>query len=133
MVLKKQVVEREDKRTERPFPFLRPELTLPDGDAVPAHLCQLLLLLAVAFLVAVDFLGPEVNVCPRHTEVLAALMPMPEAPIDEHARPILAQNDVGMAWQPWVVQPVSEPLTPQELAHDYLRLRVLGANTRHIV
>ena len=60
-------------------------------------------------------------------------MSMPEAPVHKHACPVLAQHQIGMPWQPLVIQSVSESSLPQPLAHNQLRLRVLRPNRRHIL
>jgi hypothetical protein len=60
-------------------------------------------------------------------------MSMPEATIDKHASAVFAQHNIGMSRQPWIVQPVSESLTPQVFAHKNFRLRIRRANSSHIL
>lgn len=57
---------------------------------------------------------------------------MPEAPVDKDAGLVFPHHDIRFPWQSLVVQPVSEAMTPQEFAHNNLRLRVFGTNRGHI-
>jgi hypothetical protein len=49
---------------------------------------------------------------------------MPKASIDEYARAVLSQHNIRMAWQPWIVQPVAEALSPQIFALKNFGLRI---------
>ena len=59
-------------------------------------------------------------------------MSMPEATIDEDARPVFSQHQVRMPRQSRRVQPIAESPTPQPTSHNHLRLRVLATNRRHV-
>ncbi len=133
MVLQIDVINGESKSLQRLFPHLGLQLTLPHRDAVPSHLCQLPLLFLISFFVALDFLLPKINIRLWHSEVLTAFVSMPKASVDKHARSVLTQHNIRMAWQPWIVQPITESLSPQILAHKYLRLRVRRANRGHVL
>ena len=133
MVLQVDVIEGESKGLQRLFPHFGLQLTLPHRDAVPSHLCQLPLLFLIPFFVALDLLLPKICIRLRHPEVLAAIMPMPKAAVDKHARSVLTQHNIRMAWQTRIVQPVSEALSPQIFAHKNLRLRVRRANRGHVL
>ena len=90
MVLQVDVIDGESKSLQRLFPHLWLQLALPHRDAVPAHLCQLLLFLYIPFLIAFDFLLPKVSIRFGQPEVFAAIMPMPKAAVDKHTRAVLA-------------------------------------------
>lgn len=124
VVLEVDVVEGIGKGGECLFPFVWFQLALPDDDDMPSHIGETLLFLLVTLTVAVDFLLPKLRVGLGHTEVFAAFVSVPEAAVDEHARAILPQHYVGMTGQPWVVQSVSEALSPQVFAHNNFGLRV---------
>lgn len=133
MVLQVDMVQSEGEAFQSPFLLVLLQLALPDGDAVPAHTGELLLLLAVAFLVSVDFLLPEVGIGFRYREVLASFMTMPEAAVYEDAGAVLAQHKVGMSWQPSRVETVAETTAPQIMAHQQFWLGVLRADGRHVM
>jgi hypothetical protein len=57
---------------------------------------------------------------------------MPKTSVDENASAVLAQHKVGMAWEPWVIEPIAESVPPEVLAHQYLRLRILAPNRSHV-
>lgn len=133
MILQENVVDSECKRLQCLFSHLRLQLTFPHCNAVPSHLCQLLLLFLVTLFVTHDFLLPKVCVRLGQSEVLTAIMPMPKAAVDKDARAVLPQHNVWMTRQTRIVQSVSETLTPQVFAHKYLWLRVRRANRSHIL
>ena len=60
-------------------------------------------------------------------------MSMPEAAVHENARSVFPQYQVWMSWQPLMIEPVSESPTPQSLAHNHFRLRILRPDRRHVV
>ena len=59
MVLQKNPVQREGQRVERLFAPFRAQFALPNRDAVPSHLRQLLLRREVALLIPTDFRHPK--------------------------------------------------------------------------
>lgn len=133
MVLQEDVVKREGERRQRLLALAGLQLAFPDGDAMPAHLGQLLLLTLVTGLVALNLLRPEVDIGLRHAEIAASLMTMPEAAIDKDAATIPPQHKVRVSRQATVVKAVAEALPPQITPHNHLRLRVLGSDCRHVV
>ena len=114
------------------FAPVAPELALPDDDAIPAHRRQLLAHLLVALTVAADLCLPELRARLRHDEIPAPLVPVPETPVDEDTRPVLAHHDVRLPRQPRMAQPIAEPVPPQIPAHHHLRPRVPTPDRRHI-
>ena len=125
----------------------RLQFTLPHRDAVPAHLCQSLLLLNVSLLVSPNLRNPEFTISIGNLAAfriihypfsiihlwLCHIMTMPETPIHENARPVLLQHQIRMSRQLRRVKPISESSIPQPLAHNHLRLRVLRTYRRHIL
>lgn len=127
------MVERESERFERLVTLILFQLALPDGDAVPAHAGELLLLLAVALTVASDLLLPEVGVGLWYLKKLAVLVAMPEAAVDEDASAVLPQYEVRMTGEPWVVQAIAEPTAPEIMSHQQLWFSVLRPDGRHVL
>ena len=84
----------------------------------------------VSLFIAFDLVHPEIGVGLRDGVVLAPLMAMPEASVDEDARSVHSHHDVWFPRQSWMIQPVAESTTPQILAYKHLRLRVLSTNAR---
>ena len=126
------MVQRKSERSQSFFSLVWLQFTLPHCDTVPAHLSQLLLFLYIPFLIAFDLLFPKVCIRLRHPEVLATIMSMPKATVDEYACTVFAQHNIWMARQARIIQPISESLPPQIFAHKYLWLRVRGTNRSHI-
>ena len=56
------MVQRECNRLQRFFPFRRLQFALPHRNTMPAHLCQLALLLFVPLLVPSNLRYPKVSV-----------------------------------------------------------------------
>ena len=69
----------------------------------------------------------------RQSEILAAVMPMPEAAVHEYHRPVFSQHEVGMPWQSRMVEPIAEPTSEQVLPNHHLGLRVLALDGGHIL
>lgn len=133
MVLQIDVVERESEGFERLVTLILLQLALPDGDAVPAHAGELLLLLAVALTVASDLLLPEVGVGLWHLEELAVLVAMPEATVDEDASAVFAQHNVWMSRKTFVVEPVAKAMMPEVFPYHYLRLSIFALDRGHVM
>lgn len=146
MVGQPDTVECISQRCECLFPHFRSQVTLPYGDTVPSHLCEHQLLCYISPLVSADFGHPEVPVGmwnPATDGVYNLVigirwgechtMPMPKTAIYEDTRTIFPQHQVGMAWQPRRIKPVSESIFPQPTAHDHFRFGVLGTDGRHVL
>lgn len=58
-------------------------------------------------------------------------MSVPEAPVDEDAGAVFAEDDVGLSRQSFAVDAIAKSFTPQPFAHDDLRLRVFRPDCRH--
>ena len=59
-------------------------------------------------------------------------MMMPETAVNEDARAIAAQHEIGMPRQPRTVEPVAESTAEEVAAHQHLRFGVLRLHRRHI-
>ena len=127
------MVQRKGKRSQCFFSLVWLQLALPHCDTVPSHLCQLPLLFLVPLFVTPDLLLPKVRIRLRHPEVLATIMSMPKATVDKHARAILAQHNIRMARKTRIIQPITKTMLPQIMTHKNLRLRILRANSSHIL
>ena len=110
-----------------------PEAALPDDYGVPAEAGEGLVVTAVALAVALYLRAPEVDVGLGEAEVAAAFVAVPEAAVDEDAGAVLAQDDVGMAGQARVVEPVAEAAGVQPAADGHLGLGVCRTDGRHVL
>ena len=83
---------------------------------MPAEAGEGLIVTVVALAVALYLRAPEIDVGLGEAEVAAAFVAMPEAAVDENACAVLAQDDVGMAGQARMVEPVAEAAGVQPAA-----------------
>ncbi len=105
------------------------ELTLPDDDYLPAVVFEKLVVLLVPLLVSGDFVDPKLGVGLRY--LIAALVPMPEASVDEDGRVVAAHHDVGLPRNAFHVEAVAVAVTPQPLPDLQFGLGVAAADVRH--
>ena len=112
MVIEKYAVEGEGKTFQRPLPLRFPELTLPYSDAMPAHFCQFLLLLFVAFFVPDYLLPPKFRICLWQLKIFASVVAVPKTTVDKDARAVFPQHQIGMPGEPRVVEAVAEATPP---------------------
>lgn len=110
-----------------------PEAALPDDYGVPAEAGEGLVVTAVALAVALYLRAPEVDVGLGEAEVAAAFVAVPEAAVDEDAGAVLAQDDVGVAGQARMVEPVAESAGVQPAADGHLGLGVSRTDGRHVL
>ena len=75
---------------------------------MPAETGEGLVVAVVALAVALNLCAPEVHVGLGEAEVAAAFVAVPEAAVDEYAGAVLAKDDVGVAGQARMVEPVAE-------------------------
>ena len=85
----------------------------------------------VALFVAFYFLFPEWGVARGHYKVLATLVAVPEAAVDEDDCLVLAQHNVGCAGKPADIYLVTVAVSMQVAAYDHLGLGVPVLNVRH--
>ena len=98
---------------------------------MPAHCGKFVLLFFVTSAVTFYLGCPELRVALWNHIVFAAFMSMPKATIDENDSAVFAQDNVGMTWQTWVVEPIAKPSAEQESPHQYLRFSVLPSYRSH--
>ena len=83
-------------------------MTFPDGETMPSHSRQCLLIVFISLLITLDFVAPELGVGFWHSEIAAIVMSMPETSIHKDACAIFTHDDVGMTRQPLMEESVSE-------------------------
>ena len=89
------------------------QLTFPHDDDRPTMGLQLPPDLLIPRLIARHLRRPELRIRLRHRILAAPLMPMPEAPMDKHHRPIPRQHHIRTPRQPPVIHPIPKPPPPQ--------------------
>ena len=107
------------------------ELAFPDDQDLPAHAAQPADMLPVVRHVPRKFVRPELPVALRGGGALAALVPVPEAAMHEHHRPVPRQHDVGLTGEVLHVEPEPVPRAVQQTADLPLRAGVLAPDLRH--
>ena len=85
----------------------------------------------VAGAVAGDLGAPIVGVGLRHARAARAIVPVPEAAVDENREPARAVDDVGLARQIGAMEPVARRDRAQKLAHRELRTGVARFDRAH--
>jgi len=108
------------------------QLASPNNDDLPAQLFQFAPVFLVIGGVAGKFLLPELFVCGGRGGVFAALVPVPEASMNEDDGFVFRQDDVGFSGEIFHMQsePVSGPV--QHGPDDHFRLGVLASDPAHI-
>ncbi len=61
-----------------------------------------------------------------------AVMPMPEATVNEDNRPVLGKDQVGLSGEPLRMQPVAQPGRMESLADQQFRSGIPAFDSRHI-
>ena len=114
----------------RNVPFTSAQRAFPYRSDAPAVIQQGLLYLGVVCAVAGDFCGPEFGTRSRQPEQ-RAVMPVPEAAMDEDDRTPSRKNDVGFSWQVPAVDAKPEAPAVQQASDQLLGLRVAAADSGH--
>ena len=133
MIFQEDMVQRKSKRLQRLLPDSRFQFTFPDDDGMPSHFCQPMQHLMVPLSVSPDFILPELGIRFRHHIILASLMSMPEAAIHQNTGTILPQHNIRFPRQPWMIEPIPESPSPQELPDKNLRFGILALDCRHVI
>ena len=133
MIFQEDMVQRKGKRLQRLLPDSRFQLAFPDDDGMPSHFCQPMQHLMVPLPVPPDLILPELGIRFRHHIILASLMSMPEASIHQNAGTILPEHNIRFPRQPWMIEPIPESSSPQELPDKNLRFGILASDCRHIM
>lgn len=87
----------------------------------------------VPFLVTSDFGRPEVGVGLGDCVELAGFVAVPEAAVDEDYCPVFWKDDIGGAWETFVVHSVAETFLPKGMAQPQLRFCGCGVDGGHVV
>lgn len=85
----------------------------------------------VAMNVASEFCLPEFDIGSRHGGTLAALMSMPEAPVNKYDRPILRKHEIRRSGQLSIMQSITQSLPMKKTSDQHFGARVLPANAGH--
>ena len=110
-----------------------PEAALPNDYRMPAEAGEGLIVTVVTLAVALYLRAPEVYVGLGEAEVAAAFVAVPEAAVDEDTGAVLAKDDVGVAGQARMVEPVAEAAGVQPAADGHLGLGVSRTDGRHVL
>ena len=133
MIFQEDMVQRKGQRLQGLLPDSRLQFAFPDNDGMPSHFCQPMQHLMVPFPVPPDFILPELGIRFRHHIIPAPFMSMPEASIHQNAGTILPQHYIRFSRQPWMIEPIPESPSPQELPDKNLRFGILALDCRHVV
>ena len=133
MIFQEDMVQRKGQRLQGLLPDSRLQFTFPDNDGMPSHFSQPMQHLMVPFPVPPDFILPELGIRFRHHIIPAPFMSMPEAPIHQNAGTILSEHNIRFSRQPWMIEPIPESPSPQELPYKNLRFGILALDCRHVV
>ena len=133
MIFQEDMVQGKGQRLQGFLPDSRFQFTFPDDDGMPSHLCQPMQHLMVPFPVSPDFIHPEPGVRFRYHIIFTPLMSVPEASIHQNTGTILPQHNIRFSRQPWMIEPISESPSPQELPDKNLRFGILAPDCCHIV
>lgn len=93
-------------------------MSFPDNDCMPAEEAELDAFFYVAMFVAFYLLLPELAIALWRYIVPAAFVSVPEAAVDKYCGLVLAQDDVGCAWEPAHVDSVAVTARVQVTAHN---------------
>ena len=104
---------------------------LPDDRHAPAERMEHLCMVPVASNISLEFLPPEIFIGLGSGCVAAAYVPMPEAAVDEHHRPVLREHKVRGAGQLSDMKSIAKSPGKKKGAKDSFRPSVLAANARH--
>lgn len=104
---------------------------LPDSGHTPTKSRECLYVSPVALNIAQEFLLPELFVGLRGSGVATTFVPMPEATMDKHYRPVLREHKVRGSGQLSDMKPIAKSPTEKKGAKSPFRPSVLSANTRH--
>ena len=133
MIFQEDMVERKGQGLQGFLPDCRFQFAFPDNDGMPSHFCQPMQHLMVSFPVPLDFIHPEPGIRFRYHIIFAPLMSVPEASIHQNAGAILPQHNIRFSRQPWMIEPIPESPSPQELPDKNLRFGILAPDCCHIV
>ena len=126
MIFLKDMVKGKSQRLQSLLHDSRFQFAFPYYDSMPSHFCQPMQHLMVPFLIPSDFILPEQSIRFRKHIILASLMSMPEAAIHQNTGTILPEHNIRFSRQAWMIEPIPESPSPQELPDKNLRLKLLN-------
>ena len=133
MIFQEDMVQRKSQGFQSFLPDSRLQFAFPYHDGMPSHFSQPVQHLMIPLPVPPDLLHPEPGVRFRHHIIFAPFMSMPEASVHQNTGAIFPQHDVRLARQPWMIEPIPESPTPQELPDKNLRFSILASDCRHVI
>jgi len=104
---------------------------LPDYKDSPAGLQKLGHGLSVPDDIHLELSFPEFNIARRHGCILAALMPMPVTPVNEHHRAMARKDEIRLPGQILCVKAVTQSMMVQEASDQHFRAGILAADACH--
>lgn len=107
------------------------QAAFPEQNHPPSGFLQAGNCFPVAPHVAGEFCLPEFDIAGRCRGILAALMSMPVAPVNEHYRSVSRKNEIRSTGQFFVMQPITQSLTMQKASDQHFGPGILAANAGH--
>lgn len=81
--------------------------------------------------IQLEFSFPKLHIACRCSCILAALMPMPVAPVNKKHRTISDKDKIRPPRQIFYMKPIAQPATMQEASDQHFRLGILSADASH--
>lgn len=103
----------------------------PEQNHPPSGFLQVGNYFPVATHIAGEFCLPEFDIAGRCRGILAPLMPMPVAPVNEHYRAVSRKNEIRSTGQFSVMQPITQSLAMQKASDQHFGPGILAANAGH--
>lgn len=107
------------------------QAAFPEQNHLPSSLLQTGNGFPFAPHVAGEFCFPEFDIAGWRRGILATLMPMPVAPVNEHHRAVSRKNEIRGTGQFSVMQPIAQSLTMQKASDQHFGLGILASNAGH--
>lgn len=108
-----------------------PDPALPKLDYPPSLIEEQSTITGIPCDVLCEFLLPEAFTSARRRGVAAARMPVPEAAVNENAKPVTGKHQIRPPRKPLLVEAISEAMPMQQSPYLHFRSCVAAANARH--
>jgi hypothetical protein len=105
--------------------------TFPNDRRTPSKVAEHRGMACVSGDISLEFLLPIICVFLWSSGVPAAIVPVPEATVNEYHGPVFREDQIGRAWQISYVKPVPESPGEQKGAKHSFRPSIFVANARH--
>ncbi len=105
--------------------------TAPHYRSTPPPGSESVKVLAIAFNISPDFCAPKILPALGPAEH-RAIMPVPEAAVDENDRTMLLQNNIGSTRKLLVMKPEAKPPSVKPAPDHHFRLRVTALDGSHV-